>query len=184
MSLRKPPLGSLADILIKRATLTPYFHLRGYQQRYWVTPNPKDAVEQKLSARVHVYQSADVDRHLHDHPAESISVVLSGYFVERMPESQDQSPELDDTLFEDFVRRPGDVIYRRATDRHKIVEISTTEQTATMFIMGPWVQDWGFYAPGGKVYWREYLNEWGTDPQPGAVVNGRDASFATSQLSE
>lgn len=171
MSLRKPALGSLADRMIVQSFATPYFHLRGYQQRFWVTPNPKDHEgDQQLSGRIHLWQSADADRHFHDHPAESISVILSGWFVERLPLSQTQPNELDESQYVDHMRRPGEIIYRKAGDRHKVVAISDTEQTATLFIMGPWEQDWGFYTPEGKVYWREYLNEWGRDPEAGETV--------------
>lgn len=162
-------MDKLALDILDQAKLTPYFHLNGYMDRFWLTPDPKGSTTQKLSARVHVIHRADVDDHMHDHPAESISIILDSGYIERVPLDQDQDPSLDSHYYVDHFRNPGDVVYRRAQDRHKIVRLLNGPCT-TVFCMGPKEQEWGFYTPQGKVHWRAYLNDWGADPEPGSVA--------------
>lgn len=176
-------MDEIAQRLIEQSILTPYFHLDGYIQRYWLTPNPKDDPTQTLSARLHLIERADLEEHMHDHPAGNISVILDNGYVERMPKSQDQDPALDATEYVDHIRKPGDLVHRKATDRHKIVSLLDPSKPAiTVFVMSQWQQDWGFYTPTGKVHWREYLNDWGLDPAPGHFVgNYRPANPAADE---
>lgn len=156
-----PALYSLAHKIVSNAKQTPYHHLEDYMQRYWATPNPIDDAAQNIAARIHIIERPDYDDAMHDHPWENISVILSGHYIERVPLLQQQQIKLDNTEYRDIIRSTGDVIYRKATDRHKIVKVDPTVQTISLFIIGPWQQDWGFYdAERGKVYWREYLNDW------------------------
>ncbi len=145
------------DALIDEAKKTPYFHLKGYMERYWLVPfNPDSA-----NARIHHILRSDNDRALHDHPWDSISIILKGGYWEILPLEQSQHPELDSQRFQRIWRKPGDVVSRKAGDRHRIeVEPGTTSWS--LFFMGPLRQQWGFYSNEGKVYWREYLNDYET----------------------
>jgi hypothetical protein len=142
--------------LIEYAKQTPYFNLEGYMERDWLIPYNGD-----LGIRIHHILRDDNDRAFHDHPWPNTSVVLKGGYWELMPELENQDPSLDKVLYSKVWRKPGDVIQRKATTRHRLMIPEGTTATS-MFIMGPWEQDWGFYTPEGKVYWREYLNDYTT----------------------
>jgi|ERR1700744_3938724 len=143
--------------LIEYAKQTKYFDLPGYMERDWLVP-----YNGQFGMRIHHILRDDHDRAFHDHPWTNTSVVLLGGYWELMPENPDQPPEHDTFLFSKVWRKPGDVVQRKATDRHRLV-LPEGETAYSMFIMGPWEQDWGFYTPTGKVYWREYLNDYTTE---------------------
>lgn len=114
--------------------------------------------------RLHHIATADLDRHLHDHPSAYFSLVLHGGYTEARPVTIDPcfswypaGPNSDE-LREDLVlneRGPGSIAFRRATDRHLIVEVLPDTWTLFIFLGGKqhW---WGFYTPRGKVWWKDY----------------------------
>lgn len=126
-----------------------------YMERVWLK---KFTDTEPISVRLHNIRRSDDDRAMHDHPWENISVVLSGQMIEVVPLSQDQPCMQDLTKYSQFIRKPGDIIARKATDRHRLI-IPEGQSVWTMFIMGDYQQHWGFYDPvkGIKVYWRDYL---------------------------
>jgi hypothetical protein len=142
--------------LIEYAKQTPYFNLEGYMQRDWLIPPTGN-----LAIRIHHILSNDNDRAFHDHPWANVSVVLKGGYWELMPEHENQDPALDKIYYSRVWRKEGDIITRKATTRHRL-ELEDGKPAVSMFIMGPYEQQWGFYSPEGKVYWREYLNDWET----------------------
>jgi hypothetical protein len=173
----------IASWIIRMAQKTPYFHLEGYMLRWWLWQRrewkwlyrwPRLGYPFRCAARVHQILRSDDDRHAHDHPCWSISVILrNGYkewlppkdrrnfVVGRIPVAGAPNPggEFDEPMV-CKVHNPFDIVFRRATDRHRL-ELLNGKPVTTVFIMGPWVQDWGFYIPNwGKVYWRKYLEQW------------------------
>lgn len=84
------------------------------------------------SVYVHETLRSDVDEELHDHPGDNLSLVLEGEMREVLP---------------DGVRtlRPGDMVERLATDRHRL-EID--KPVITLFIMGERYREWGFWSTG------------------------------------
>lgn len=69
----------LVDPLIRYAQRTPYSHLTGYMNRFWVRqPAPGRA----WAFRVHQTLRSDYGRHLHDHPWDNLSIVLRGGYWE------------------------------------------------------------------------------------------------------
>lgn len=149
---------NFVETLIEQAKKNPYFHLEGYMERYWLYPF---SVDNPVNVRIHHILRSDDDRHLHDHPWPSTSVVLKGGYWEILPADQEQHPRLDSTDFLHIWRGPGSVVTRKATDRH-LLELPEGQTAWSMFIMGPVEQKWGFYTEDDKVYWREYLNDWDT----------------------
>lgn len=147
------------DNLIEQAKKNPYFHLEGYMERYWLYPFDEN---NSINIRIHHILRSDEDRHLHDHPWPSTSVILKGGYWEILPEDQSQDPTLDAERRKRIWRSPGDVVTRKAGDRHAI-ELPEGQTSWSMFIMGKYEQQWGFYLPEGKMYWREYLNDWVTE---------------------
>jgi len=126
-----------------------------YMERAWLKEFGPGA---PLSIRLHNIRRSDTDRALHDHPWENISVILEGEMVEVVPLEQSQPCMMDQTKYSQYRRRPGDIIARKATDRHRLI-IPEGQSVWTMFIMGAYEQPWGFYDPhlGVKVPWRKYL---------------------------
>lgn len=148
---------NVLDNLVEQAKKNPYFHLDGYMERYWLYPFQNDG----MNIRIHHVLSSDKDRHHHDHPWPSTSIILQTGYWEIMPKDQEQDPSLDATEFVRIWRAPGDVVTRKATDRHSL-ELEPGTTAWSMFIMGPLEQKWGFYTEEGKVYWRDYLNDYTT----------------------
>lgn len=135
--------------LIARAKRTPYFHLPGYMDRYWLFRNFLG-----MSARVHVTYRSDEDLVLHDHPWDNISLLLDGYYWEKTFDRQPSQwpgalPPLKSKLY-----MVGDIVARRAEKAHRL-ELSY--QVVTLFITFGKRRPWGFYTAHGWVYWRQYL---------------------------
>lgn len=145
-----------------------YFHLPSdadpsYMERYWVR-KPRVTEEgsfgrDEWAARLHIIKSSDMDRHLHDHPWKNISILLEGSYIEELPEWQGQHAAVDQIPgFTRFIlREPGDIIFRKATDRHRLHLVS--EEVVSLFIMAPAERMWGFHTEEGFVPFREYLNK-------------------------
>ena len=151
----------LADAIIGHAKKHPYFHLEGYMQRFWVL-KPRKWLP--LSIRVHHILRSDNERHLHDHPWASCSVILRGGYWEEVPVSQHQHPEMDQYPSQRVLkeRRPGSIVLRLATDRHRLI-VPPGKDCWSLFIMLGKQRQWGFYPPKGWVYWREYMNDGTTE---------------------
>lgn len=93
---------------------------------------------------LHVINSDDDDRALHDHPWASLSYVVSGTLLEILKVG-------------DKVRRRGQLVYRPAKLAHRLEVINGP--VVTLFLTGPRVREWGFHCPKGWVHWRVF-----TDP--------------------
>lgn len=162
--------------LIDQAKKTPYFHLAGYMDRWWVTaPYEGKDPDAKRSGevRLHHILRGDLDADMHDHPWPSTSIPIRGWFIERTPMSQDQHPSQDATCYRDQLVTAGQIVRRHSANfRHKIIEVSPGG-VWTLFITGQWAKEWGFHTPAGFVYWRTYLNQPGPKPKDGEVGAAR-----------
>ena len=109
-----------------------------------------------LSARLHHIATPDLDRHLHDHPWNFLSIVLAGGYVEERPWTIEPCfwSDSDSEIKIASYRSPGSVALRRATDRHLISFVQS--DTWSLFIYGRVRQWWGFFTPAGKVFWKNY----------------------------
>ena len=157
-----------ADYLIRRAQKTPYFHLEGYMNRWWLVPyvgagsamatgcgwvswkRPFTRLLQCLGVaiRVHEILRSDLGRDPHDHPWPYITVILrGGYWEERY-----QGTEMVSLKW----HGPGSVLMRAATDLHRLCLPAGTT-THTLFMTGRYKQRWGFMTAKGKVPHNEYL---------------------------
>lgn len=169
------------DKLIALAMRNPFTHLYHgdgtlYMERYWLVPYPDVKDERdigcyrmkwwrepfgwlcqqfEIAIRIHHICTADFDRALHDHPWDFVSVVLRGGYIERRPLDNGHpcfghgSEEVASNTY----RREASMVYRRATDRHRIINVGNCW---TLFITGPKRQWWGFYIPSGKVYYKDF----------------------------
>lgn len=149
----------LANALIRKATARPYTHLGDYMRRYWLIKpaghgehsDERDMKKNQWGARVHWLLQSDTDRALHDHPFDSISVILKGGYWEH------------DQKGGRTWRGPGSIVRRKAEDAHRLELNSELGMGGeefhpcwSLFIMGPWRRDWGFHTAYGWVYWRDY----------------------------
>lgn len=163
-------MDSFVKALVENAKNTPYFHLDGYIDRWWLAPYEDG---KPVSMRIHHIQRSDEGAFLHDHPWPSISIPLDSGYFEKLPLDQSQAPALDSAEYTVVWRAPGDVVSRKASDRHQIL-LDPGKEAWSLFIMGPWEKDWGFYLPTGFVYWRDHLQQYEPDdPPPGASAVAR-----------
>lgn len=147
----------LADRIIVYSKKTPYFHLRGYMNRWWVfNPYQRSAPEQEKlddkhrhwkwlpSIRVHHILREDRADHLHDHPWDARTIILKGGYKEQM---EDGSAHY---------RSAGSTRAIRYGEYHHIqsVEIGGAY---TLFFTWKYMGTWGFKVNGSKIPCKEYI---------------------------
>jgi hypothetical protein len=198
MKLLAKPLLRLHE----SARSTPYYDLDGYMLRDWVLgyrsperngDNPlwKAGFSPRSSAlyrwlcrnvaiRAHTILRSDSDRHLHDHPAWSLSIVLDGGYWEVFeptmfalrrkssyefllslcaahdPDDWDKDELETCKEFGIYWRGPGAVVLRRANCFHRLI-LPKGSIAKSIWVQGKKSNSWGFLTPNGKVYWRTYL---------------------------
>ena len=108
-----------------------------YLRRWWIIPR-----NEQMNVYLHEILRDDDDRALHDHPWANTSYVIEGRYREITPEGT-------------FIREPGDVVMRQATDMHRL-ELIDGEPAVSLFMTGPKVREWGFACPKGWVHWRYF----------------------------
>lgn len=150
----------VAEWIIKRAQKTPYFHLPGYMNRWWLFNRYSEVDSPDLiakqypflpSIRVHQILREDRADHLHDHPWDARTIILKGWYKE---------------LKEDgvaYYRFAGDTQPIMYGEYHHIQEVSEGG-CFTLFFTWEYVGSWGFKVDGVKVPYREYL---ATHPERG-----------------
>ncbi len=160
-----------AKRLIVRSLLTPYDHLDGYMERYWIVPNRRPSVGtgcgpvkftkrplawilQKfdIAIRAHRILKSDLDRAYHDHPWHFLSIIVEGGYTEVTPIIDASGLYIGDKRTE---YRTGDILFRKDKQLHRL---ELAAPVWTLFITGPWRQHWGFFPniETHKVYWRDY----------------------------
>ena len=147
------------DALIEHAQRDPYEPLPGYMNRWWVTRPIQHGGATLHGARIHQTLRSDNERHLHDHPFDSTSIILRGCYYEVMPADQSQPCELDQSETVTVCRGAGDVVHRTAEDRHRLI-VPDGKDVWSLFLIGPKRREWGFHvpeAPGKWVIWDGYL---------------------------
>jgi hypothetical protein len=114
-----------ADWLINYAQKTPYFHLNGYMERWWVF---KPIRFIPFCSRIHHILRSDTDRHLHDHPWYYLTVILKGgYWEVTFDEGKTFDPRYRYFIGEDghsYKKRwygPGSIIFRKPNSWHRLV---------------------------------------------------------------
>ena len=115
---------------------------RPYMERFFVLGPHSRAPG--LTARYHHILTSD-SHHLHDHPWDFISVIITGSYVETTPTSEQEYG-------------PGSVLIRKAEQLHRLT--LPEGQTAWTFVLvGEVRRRWGFSTDDGWVHWSEYLND-------------------------
>lgn len=153
----------VADYIIRRAMCTPYRHLPGYMERYWLFNPYGEHAEDKSarfkwlpSVRVHHILRADEDRAMHDHPWDARTMILRGWYWERRLHSVEETSELRVVNYDLFHRQPGHTAAIRFGEFHSIDQVSVGG-VWTLFFTWKYRGMWGFDVDGVKVPWRDYL---------------------------
>jgi len=115
-----------------------------YLLRWWVIPRNR-----WFNVYLHKIVRDDDPRALHDHPWWSISIILKGGYLEWFS-NPGESP------FDCVWRSPGSVIFRRATDAHRLTLGHGTGHCWSLFITGRKIREWGFHCPKGWRHWEEF----------------------------
>lgn len=127
-----------------------------YMRRWWLIRN------EKFRVYLHQFLRSDDDRALHDHPADNISILLIGDYLEHLS---------DGSIKHRLAWRPWApwrLIARRAAEAHRI-ELIDRNRVWTLFIRGPTTRVWGFYCPQGWTPWTDFVQ---TRPGGNSVGNG------------
>lgn len=147
---RKP----IANWLINRAKRTPYFHLDGYMNRWWLfngysVPGEQTKIIPRWpwlpSIRIHHILREDRAEHLHDHPWDGRTIILDGWYIEET-----------ETYFS--TRISGDTRPIKFGEYHSIKKVSDGG-VYTLFITWKYQGTWGFLVDGKKVHYKQYLSE-------------------------
>lgn len=113
-----------------------------------------------IQVRLQCLYSSDADRELHDHPSWNISWILRNSYEELIPSLGWEGDPLfmggRDEMVAKVWRDPGDVVFRRARYRHRLV-IPQGQAVWTIFVFGPWQRHWGFTTETGWVWWKHWL---------------------------
>lgn len=132
--------------LYRRAEKTPYFHLRGYMDRWWLLNPITTAADGTktakypwlpVSARMHHILRADQARDKHNHPGSFRTLIGKGWYIE----------ERDDGTYH---RQAGDTSVLLSGEFHHVNQVSEGG-VWTIFIMWGWTGLWGFRTPDGSV---------------------------------
>lgn len=92
----------------------------------------------------HIQVDSDPERPLHTHPWDNMSVILAGAGYQEILQ---RLPPNGDTLV--FARKPGDVIFRKAKEAHRLIMPKDGLYTVTQFAFGPKINEWGFWYESG-----------------------------------
>ena len=107
-----------------------------YLERWFLTPKWK-----YFCVMLHKFQMGDAERVMHDHPWPSISLLFSGFILERTPKGlrgiSSCWPQ-----------------YRPAEYAHRVEYVEPG--TITLFIRGSKVREWGFLCESGWVHWKKF----------------------------
>ncbi|WP_202842065.1 hypothetical protein [Luteimonas saliphila] len=146
----------IAQWLMRRAQRTPYFHLTGYMNRWWLfngyPPKGDDGRDRQSekrfprlpSIRVHQILRADLADHPHDHPWDFRTFILSGWYIDERP---GQPPAC---------RGIGDTAAIRFGEYHH-VSVVDAAGVWTLVILFQHRGKWGFLVDGKKMSPRDYV---------------------------
>jgi hypothetical protein len=116
-----------------------------YMRRWYLIPRNK-----WFCVYLHNMLRDDDNRALHDHPAANISIVLRGGYREVLF----VGPIVPGMLLPQLcckIRRPGTIVFRHADLAHRL-ELLRPVGSWSLFIMGPKLQNWGFWC-GPRARW-------------------------------
>lgn len=124
-----------------------YAHHLGDYMRRWILRTPCGTL------RLHHILRSDDDHHLHDHPFDFTSLLLSGGYTEITPNGQLGLPHSSTVLTKIWPR--FSIVRKQAEDAHRLI---LDRPVWTLVVSGPKRRSWGFHTEQGWVNHREYLH--------------------------
>jgi hypothetical protein len=130
---------------------------------------------------LHQILRSDSDRDLHDHPWPFMTLLLWGRYTEAVPSDSPPMFKDDGSMYvTERLRRPGTIIFHRATDAHCLTLPQTWRFDGlegskypdgfipvwTLFVHGPRGRRWGFHTANGWVDWETYISNRDADLAP------------------
>jgi hypothetical protein len=134
-----------------------------YLRRWFVIPHARDRGHWHFfktgNVFLHHFNRSDDDRAKHDHPWWNVSILLSGRYLEHTEDGIK-------------LRRPGQVVFRRAEAAHRVELLKDPKGREipvwTLFLTGAKTRTWGFLCPKG---WRS-KDEFLDPAHPGQTGRG------------
>lgn len=123
-------------------TNKPLIHIGGEKNPYLIRWAIVDGKGAGNNVYLHKFLRDDEDRALHDHPWDSVSILLSGTLR-----------EIDEANPRGKIVNAGQVRHRAADYAHRLVVV---EQGFSLFITGPKVREWGFLCAEGWRHWTRF----------------------------
>lgn len=118
-----------------------YAHHLGDYMRRWILRTPWGTL------RLHNILRSDEDRHLHDHPFDFTSLLLTGGYDEVTPKHFHASQ-----LVKSWPR--FSIVRKRAEESHRLI---VHKPLWTLVVSGPKRRSWGFHTEQGWIHHRDYL---------------------------
>lgn len=127
----------------------------------------------------HIQVRSDPERPLHDHPWDNQSVLLAGGYEELTDfgwtaERHRVGKPTDEVVVHNMHRKPGDVVWRKAEEAHRLILPEHVPYTISLFSTGPKVRDWGFWYPNG---WKHYTDVTRTINGQSVHIHGDEGSM-------
>lgn len=159
--MRLPLPKKAVDALINHAMKTPYFHLEGYMNRYWILPYRKMRKSKAsrilfgdIASRVHHILRSDDDRAFHSHPWSFITIILRGGYWEMKPVFDHGG------FYMGYTKTwygAGSIRFCSSKALHRL-EVPEGQTAWTWFTTFRWKHDWGFLSnPANMVPYKKYL---------------------------
>lgn len=160
---------SIPDKIIAHAMKTPYFHLPGYMNRYWIVPfadpslgngsgpvswrRPFAKLLQRfgIAVRVHEILRSDRGRWSHNHPWWYLTIILKGGYWETRYDN-------DGDAISKTYHGAGSILFRKVNTFHRLT-VAEGYPAWTLFVTGPKSQSWGFMVWGAFVPHREHRED-------------------------
>ena len=110
---------------------------------------------------LHVFHRSDIDRSLHDHPWDFLSLILWGGYTEVRPidvqrEALREGHISQPIEMERMPYFPGALLYRPAWWAHRI-ELEPGKKSISLVLVGRKSRDWGFFSKQWTP-WKEFVN--------------------------
>ncbi len=128
-----------------------------YLERWYLQPRSKV----KQNVYLHHMRRGDMDRHLHDHPWDNVSVVLSGGYWEEVFLDEKQQALCGETKL--VWTPPGSIVRRPAERAHKLHLLAEDRDCWSLFFTGPIARVWGFHTEKEWIPFNQYLKRYRPD---------------------
>lgn len=116
-----------------------------YISRYYIVFRRWSWIGDLFNVFLHRIWRSDAANEVHTHPGGSISIILTGGYVEHTPKGS-------------FVRKPGDIVFRGRDYAHRIELRASDDPCYTLFMTWWWFgHKWGFRVGNRTVDHKVYL---------------------------